>query len=85
MSTLGLDIGGANIKVANLTGYAQSFPFPLWKRSTELANQLAACLRAAPRFSRVAVTMTGELCDCYATKAIGVNANTWATRMPGMP
>ncbi len=74
MSWLGLDIGGANIKIADGRGYAESSVFPLWQRSTELAAVLAELLAAAPPTESIAVTMTGELADCFATKAQGVEA-----------
>ena len=63
---LGLDIGGANIKAAVNDGRSIEIGFPLWKRSPELVDVLQADILA--RFSdcdHVAVTMTGELCDCF--------------------
>jgi (4-(4-[2-(gamma-L-glutamylamino)ethyl]phenoxymethyl)furan-2-yl)methanamine synthase len=72
MSLLALDIGGANIKAADGLGYAHSHPFALWRAPEQLAGQLAHVLGNAPPCERLAVTMTGELCDCFATKADGV-------------
>ena len=72
MSWLALDIGGANIKIADGKGYAQSLAFPLWKYPEQLADTLARLLAEAPRADSIAVTMTGELADCYATKAEGI-------------
>ncbi|MDZ4657936.1 MAG: hydantoinase/oxoprolinase family protein [Bythopirellula sp.] len=69
---LALDIGGANIKLANGHDYAASCPFALWKTPEKLAAQIAECLTAAPSAERIVVTMTGELCDCYETKSLGV-------------
>lgn len=74
MSWLGLDIGGANLKIADGKGYAHSLAFSLWKHPEQLAVTLAELLAAAPDAESVAVTMTGELADCYATKAEGVAA-----------
>jgi len=74
MTWLGLDIGGANLKVADGRGFALSRPFPLWQRPGDLAQELAATLAASPTADRLAVTMTGELADCFATKAEGVAA-----------
>ena len=74
MSWLALDIGGANIKIADGEGYAQSLAFPLWKFPEQLADTLAGLLEEAPRANSIAVTMTGELADCYATKSEGVAA-----------
>jgi hypothetical protein len=74
VSWLGLDIGGANLKAANGQGRALSRPFPLWQRPDELSLELAALLAASPPADRLAVTMTGELADCFATKTDGVSA-----------
>ena len=76
---LALDIGGANIKLADGKGYAANWPFPLWKNPERLADQIAHCLAAAPPADQLAVTMTGELCDCYATKSHGVRDIVAAT------
>lgn len=87
MTTLALDIGGANIKAAHSDGRTWSVPFALWKQP----EQLAACLRE--QFSQTAiadellVTMTGELCDCFETRTEGVThildaASEWAGNTP---
>jgi probable H4MPT-linked C1 transfer pathway protein len=73
-SVLGLDIGGANLKAAHADGAALSQSFPLWKHSAELPEALHALLGRVLRFDALAVTMTGELCDCYETKRQGVHA-----------
>lgn len=78
MSWLGIDIGGANLKVANTSGYARERFFPLWQRPMELAAAIGELLAEAPEWERLAVTMTGELADCYASKAEGVAAITAA-------
>ena len=72
-TVLGLDIGGANLKAATNAGRAISVPFPLWKQPDELPAALAALVAEFPDIDEFAVTMTGELCDCYATKREGVN------------
>ncbi len=72
MSCLGLDIGGANLKAADLDGWAKSIPFALWQNPNGLANALRGLIAAAPPANQLAVTMTGELCDCFQTKAEGV-------------
>jgi len=69
---LGLDIGGANLKAASSAGRAMSSPFPLWKQPDKLAASLAELIAQFPEASELAVTMTGELCDCFATKREGV-------------
>lgn len=71
---LGLDIGGANLKGAAADGPAVSVPFALWKQPDALPAALAALAARFPDASAFAVTMTGELCDCYPTKRDGVNA-----------
>lgn len=72
MTWLGLDIGGANLKAADGRGWARCVPFPLWRDPGGLTAALAALLADAPPAERLAVTMTGELCDCFRTKAEGV-------------
>lgn len=72
MSIVALDIGGANLKAADGLGYARSRPFALWRTPELLAVELQRLIGEAPHCDRLAVTMTGELADCYATKAIGV-------------
>ncbi|AMV31955.1 hypothetical protein VN12_07525 [Pirellula sp. SH-Sr6A] len=69
---IGLDIGGANIKGAHTCEWAKSLPFPLWKHPHALGAAIAQLLEDAPPFSGIALTMTGELADCFPTRAIGV-------------
>ena len=71
---LGLDIGGANLKAATADRRATSVPFPLWKQPDRLPAALAELVARFPDAEEFAVTMTGELCDCFATKRDGVNA-----------
>jgi probable H4MPT-linked C1 transfer pathway protein len=71
---LGLDIGGANLKAATADKRAVSVPFPLWKQPDRLPTALAELVGQFPDAEEFAVTMTGELCDCYETKRQGVNA-----------
>lgn len=73
MHELALDIGGANIKAAHADGGAWSVPFALWKEPVKLADKLREITQSAPRFDGLRITMTGELCDCFATKREGVN------------
>jgi probable H4MPT-linked C1 transfer pathway protein len=74
MATLGLDIGGANLKAAHTSGRAQSVPFALWKEPARLPQALGCLLAAMPAADALAVTMTGELCDCFESKREGVGA-----------
>jgi len=72
MATLGVDIGGANIKFSTADGFAHSIAFPIWQEKSELSKHLRQVLAMTPVFDRVAVTMTAELADCFGTKAEGV-------------
>lgn len=72
MTWLALDIGGANIKVADGNGYAAAVPFPLWKEPANLTAALRQLIREAPACDRLAITMTGELADCFRSKSEGV-------------
>ncbi len=85
---IGLDIGGANLKAADGRGWCQNRPFALWREPERLSTALAELLRIAPAHDGVAVTMTGELADCFETKSAGVdwilNALTAAMEAIGM-
>lgn len=70
---IGLDIGGANLKAAHSGGSACSIPFALYREPARLPTMLASLLEELPPGDVLAVTMTGELCDCFATKREGVN------------
>lgn len=72
MSWLGLDIGGANLKAADGRGWAQNVGFALWRDPQGLADALERLIRSAPNAQRLAVTMTGELCDCFSSKEEGI-------------
>lgn len=85
---LGLDVGGANIKAADSTGRSLSIPFALWKNPSKLSQYLSEKILEAFDLDRfhpsiecqdgtslaVALTMTGELCDCFASKLDGVKS-----------
>ncbi len=72
MEVLGFDVGGANIKLANDKGYHHHQVFPLWMRSSDLSNVLRSMIESAPAADQIALTMTGELTDCFKTKQEGV-------------
>src|SRR4051794_33257973 len=74
MNWLALDIGGANIKAADGRGFANSEPFALWQQPRKLVDALRAVIAGSPKSDHLALTMTGELADCFATKAEGVQA-----------
>ena len=69
---VGLDIGGANLKAAHTSGWSNSVGFAMWRQYRTLAVSIAKLLEECPAFVGVAVTMTGELADCFATRAEGV-------------
>jgi probable H4MPT-linked C1 transfer pathway protein len=52
-----------------------------------LSQVLAALAATFPPCDRIALTMTAELCDCYPTKRIGVNAvlDAVVDALPGRP
>ncbi len=74
MNVLGLDIGGAFIKYALLPAKGKPsrgiVPFELWKRPEKLAAALKPLKPKKPY--AVAITMTGELCDCFENRRGGV-------------
>lgn len=72
MFWLGIDIGGANIKLADGRGFALSQPFALWREPQRLACELRTCIAVGPACDHLAVTMTAELADCFVDKAEGV-------------
>ena len=69
---LAFDIGGAHLKLADGNGLARAEYFPLWQRPSELSTALQAMLAEIPSAEQFVATMTGELADCFATKAEGV-------------
>jgi hypothetical protein len=71
---LGLDIGGANLKAAVTDGTALTRRFQLWRQPEQLPAEVTRLIREFPCFDRLAVTMTGELCDCFASRSDGVRA-----------
>jgi probable H4MPT-linked C1 transfer pathway protein len=71
---LGLDVGGANLKAFHTAGFARSEPFALWKNPAGLVDALRSLTAGLPPADAIAVTMTGELCDCYPSKRAGVAA-----------
>lgn len=75
-STLGWDIGGANLKAVRLDGTGavavRERAFPLWREPAGLPAALDEMARSLGPASRMAVTMTAELADCFASKREGV-------------
>jgi hypothetical protein len=71
---LGLDIGGANLKAFHTGGAVRIAPFALWRNPAGLTNALRLLIDGFPPAEALAVTMTGELCDCFPSKRAGVAA-----------
>ena len=82
---LGWDVGGANIKLARLVSDRWSGQdgqalqvveraFPIWRDPVGLPAVLAAMATDVAPASPMALTMTAELADCFATKRDGVEA-----------
>ncbi len=70
---LGIDVGGANLKMASTDGVAQSVAFEMWnayERLPDALQQITERWNGHP--DQIAVTMTGELADCFANKQEGV-------------
>jgi probable H4MPT-linked C1 transfer pathway protein len=84
---LALDIGGANLKACHGGGASRTSAFEVWRKPEELGRAMGELAKALPPFGRIALTMTAELCDCFATKAQGVNAVVDAVTQafPGLP
>jgi probable H4MPT-linked C1 transfer pathway protein len=74
MKCLALDIGGANLKYSDGRSVAGSKPFALWRYPERLTDELRAILNSVRKCDQFAVTMTGELADCFTTKSEGVTA-----------
>ncbi len=72
MTWIGLDVGGANLKLATSRQETRLREFPLWKQVAALPKALAELLSDVCG-SHLAVTMTGELADCFRTKQEGVD------------
>jgi probable H4MPT-linked C1 transfer pathway protein len=62
-------------------------PFALWKQPGGLAGALRDLTARLPAFDQLAVTMTGELCDCFATSREGVRhiLGAVAAAFPNVP
>ena len=78
ISTCGWDIGGAHVKVAGLDAdgrvvCVEQYPAPLWQGPDVLGQVLVEAARELDLGgSRHALTMTGELADCFIDRVTGV-------------
>lgn len=68
---LALDIGGANLKAADGTGWTYAEPFAMWREAPRLTAALARIIRDAEP-ARIVATMTGEIADCFSNRSAGV-------------
>lgn len=86
---IGWDLGGVHVKAALIHEgrivQAVQIPCPLWQGVTALDGALKALPDWARQEAVHAVTMTGELTDCFADRRAGVAALAeWAaTRLAG--
>lgn len=76
-SITGLDIGGAHLKVAQVSPdgrilAAMQIPCALWQGLDRLEQALREATARLPPLRRVAATMTGELADLFPDRATGV-------------
>jgi probable H4MPT-linked C1 transfer pathway protein len=89
---LGWDVGGANLKLARLEGGGLDAlrvverPFALWREPSRLPEELRSAAASLGAADRMAVTMTAELADCFATKREGVAfvLEAFARAFPGV-
>ncbi len=89
---LGWDVGGANIKAARLEEDGRSEPkiveraFPIWREPHRLPAVLVEAAHHLGGARSMAVTMTAELADCFATKREGVAfvLDAFSTAFPGV-
>lgn len=69
---LGIDIGGANTKIASSDGKLVELHYlPLWKNSRLPEALLDISARLVPE--KVGVVITGELADCFPDKEAGLS------------
>ncbi|NMX22196.1 H4MPT-linked C1 transfer pathway protein [ANME-1 cluster archaeon GoMg4] len=70
---VGIDVGGANTKIATSDGFVDSLYAPLWRNKECLYEVLSEVNhRFGTEIETVGAVMTGELSDCFETKREGV-------------
>ena len=74
-NVIGCDIGGANLKLANCFGHCAVLTFPMWLKPEQLASALREMINEfqVTGDTQLAVTMSGELADCFKTRRDGVH------------
>ncbi|MAI73758.1 MAG: tetrahydromethanopterin-linked C1 transfer pathway [Rhodopirellula sp.] len=75
---LGMDIGGANLKYASSCGTATAREFAMWLTPEQLSQSLIEDMQKhfidrGIMPDELAVTMTGELADCFLDRSLGVD------------
>ncbi len=78
MNSLGIDIGGANLKIASDKG-CEIIYFPMWKRADELENVLRSIAKKYDA-TKAGIVMTAELADVFETKKEGVERIAYVCR-----
>ncbi|MBX3422623.1 MAG: hypothetical protein KF752_13805 [Pirellulaceae bacterium] len=72
----GIDIGGANVKLFAADGQCVAAPCALWlepeRLNSTIRQLMATSMQPWSNQSIMAVTMTGELADCFASRREGV-------------
>lgn len=75
-SSVGLDVGGAHLKVALVDDgrvkSVEQIGCPLWRGLDQLENAFALAQPTLSKADRIGVTMTGELSDLFTDRATGV-------------
>ena len=69
---VGLDIGGAHVKAADESGRSHTQAFALWKEPRRLEEVVRRAVAPFGPVEHYAVTMTGELADCFLDRGEGV-------------
>ncbi|MFO7966815.1 MAG: hydantoinase/oxoprolinase family protein [Archaeoglobaceae archaeon] len=78
MKALGLDIGGANLKLS-CEDHSEITYFPLWNRYSELEQKLKD-INTKFHPQKVGVVVTAELADCFNSRAEGIKTIFGAVR-----
>ena len=76
ISYIGLDIGGANLKVVGLNRnkkiiFVEQFKCPIWRGTDVLVDKFKIFKNLNPE-ALMGITMTGELCDNFLNREDGV-------------
>lgn len=78
MRALGVDIGGANLKLA-AGDHSKIIYFPVWSKYSELENKLGE-INEQVNPHKVGVVVTAELADCFNNRSEGIKFISTAVR-----